>query len=342
MKRDVFIVSRRVIYSVVTGIWNKKDTQTSIDEARLVETVLKIAHSRYGTQAPPKTHLADSIDSDSDSIHGDTGGRQEGDTSASISAIISDSNLETSKPKVFDMTPQYITAQRALAHISAFELPLRMAFADVRFEGDYKIQVGFNESMLQKGVLVEEIYLLLEGTLQVSEDVVCMAFSPVFSPFPGTIYTQGKTYYLPVDLQDQGAHPFLALSTMSGVVEANDGGSAQGGGGGDVGSGKAGNNGGENRRKNQENTKRGVSGGDSEGSGSSDDEDDKDDKDDSNNHRSGIPRSARKGKGAQRGARTVDIPFCSNLSFINVPNHQVATCARIRITVSFSSAHSDE
>ena len=58
-KRDVFIVSGSVIYSLVTGKWNKRDTQTPIDETRLVETVLKIAHSRrYGTHAPPKNHLA--------------------------------------------------------------------------------------------------------------------------------------------------------------------------------------------------------------------------------------------------------------------------------------------
>ena len=155
-KHDVFIVSESVIYSRVTGKWNKKDTQTPIDEARLVETLLKIAHSRrYGTQTPPKNHLADSIDSDSDSVHEDTRGRQEGDASASIPAnimsgktIIDHSNLETSK--VFDTISQYMTAQRALAHISAFELPLRIAFADVRFKGDYKIQVGFNESMLER------------------------------------------------------------------------------------------------------------------------------------------------------------------------------------------------
>ena len=282
---------------------------------------------------------------DLESAYGDTRRRQEGDAPTAISAnilgdepIIDNSNLDTSKPKAFDMIPQYITAQRALAHISAFELPLRMAFANIRFEGDYKVQVGFNESMLQKGDLVEEIYLLLENTLQVSEDEVCTAFSPVFAPFPGTIYTRGKTYYLPVDPQDQGPHPFLALSTMPEVVTAS-GGSAQGGGGEDVGSGRDWNNGGGKRRRNQENKKRGMGGGDSGGSGSDNDDDENDD-DDSNNRRSGIPGSARKGKGARRGARTqVYIPVCSKLSFINALYHhqwQVATSAGIRITVSSS------
>ena len=246
-------------------------------------------------------------------------------------------NAKTSKPKAFDMTPQYITAQQAVAHISAFELPLRMAFENIRFEGDYRVQVGFNESMLQKDVLVEEIYLLLESTLQVSEDEVCAAFAPVFAPFPGTIYTQGKTYYLPVGPQDQGAHPFLALSTISGVVAASGGGSALGREEEEVGSGRDRNNGGGKRRRNQENKKRGGGGGDSGGSGS-DRDDDEDDDDDSNNRGSGIPGSARKGKGTRRGARTVDIPFRSSLSFTNALDHhrQVATSAGIRITVSSS------
>ena len=258
---------------------------------------------------------------DSDSVHEDTRGRQEGNA----------------KPKAFDTTAQYITAQRAFAHISAFELPLRMAFEDIRFEGDYRVQVGFNESILQKGVLVEEIYLLLGSTLQVSEDEVCAAFSPIFAPFPGTIYTKGKTYYLPVDPQDRGAYPFLALSTIPGVAAASGGGSARGGRREDVGSGRDQNNGGGNRRRNQENKKRGMGGDDSGGSGS-DNEDDENDDDDSNKRRSGIPGSGRKGKGARRGAQTVDIPFRSNLHllFINALNHQVTTSARIRITVSSS------
>ena len=58
-KREVFIVSGSVIYSIITDKGSKKKgTQTPpIDEARLIETVLKFAHARrYGTQAPPKEH----------------------------------------------------------------------------------------------------------------------------------------------------------------------------------------------------------------------------------------------------------------------------------------------
>jgi hypothetical protein len=57
VKRDVFIVSGSVIYSLVTEKANKKKTTPAIDEARLMETVMKIAHARrYGNQAPAKTH----------------------------------------------------------------------------------------------------------------------------------------------------------------------------------------------------------------------------------------------------------------------------------------------
>jgi hypothetical protein len=57
-KHDVFIVSSSVIFSLVTDKGNKKKKTTPpIDEARLIETILKIAHSRrYGTQAPAKKH----------------------------------------------------------------------------------------------------------------------------------------------------------------------------------------------------------------------------------------------------------------------------------------------
>ncbi|KAF8805998.1 hypothetical protein BYT27DRAFT_7339270 [Phlegmacium glaucopus] len=50
---DLFIVSSSVIYSLVTNNRNKKTTP-AIDEARLIDTVLKTA--QYGTQAPAKDH----------------------------------------------------------------------------------------------------------------------------------------------------------------------------------------------------------------------------------------------------------------------------------------------
>jgi hypothetical protein len=57
MKRDVFIVSGSVIFSLVTEKGNKKKSTPAIDEARLVDAILRIAHARrYGSQAPPKNH----------------------------------------------------------------------------------------------------------------------------------------------------------------------------------------------------------------------------------------------------------------------------------------------
>ena len=112
----------------------------------------------------------------------------------------------------------------------------------------------------------------------------------------------------------------------------------EGGKGEDVGSGRGRDNGGGNRRKNlnQDNRKRGVSEGDSGGS-ESDNEDAVEDGHDSNNHRSGTPGSAHKGKGAQCSTQTVHISLSSDLSFINTPNHRFSACAAIHITVSSSS-----
>ena len=48
-KHDVFIVSGSVIYSLVAAKGIKKTT-SAIDEARLMESILKMAHARrYGT-----------------------------------------------------------------------------------------------------------------------------------------------------------------------------------------------------------------------------------------------------------------------------------------------------
>ena len=55
-KHDVYIVSSNVVYSQVTGKGRKKTTP-AIDEARLMESFLKMAYTRrYGTQASAKNH----------------------------------------------------------------------------------------------------------------------------------------------------------------------------------------------------------------------------------------------------------------------------------------------
>ena len=52
-KHDVFIVSKNVIFSLVSA---KPLTTPAIDEASLIESILKMAHARrYGTQAPAKS-----------------------------------------------------------------------------------------------------------------------------------------------------------------------------------------------------------------------------------------------------------------------------------------------
>jgi hypothetical protein len=57
VKREVFIVSGSVVYYLIAEKENKKKSAPAIDEARLMQTVLKIAHARrYGKQAPAKTH----------------------------------------------------------------------------------------------------------------------------------------------------------------------------------------------------------------------------------------------------------------------------------------------
>ena len=55
-KHDVFIVSSSVIFSLVNGKAIKKTTP-EIDEARLMESILKMAHTRrYGPQASTENH----------------------------------------------------------------------------------------------------------------------------------------------------------------------------------------------------------------------------------------------------------------------------------------------
>ena len=64
-KRKVFIVSGDVVYSIITGKERKKKgTQTPpIDEAILIETILKFAYARrYDTQAPKESSMIVRLD----------------------------------------------------------------------------------------------------------------------------------------------------------------------------------------------------------------------------------------------------------------------------------------
>jgi len=55
--REVFIVSNSSMHSVITEKWNGRTAANVIDEAQLLQAVLKAAHARrYGAQASAKDH----------------------------------------------------------------------------------------------------------------------------------------------------------------------------------------------------------------------------------------------------------------------------------------------
>jgi hypothetical protein len=94
---------------------------------------------------------------------------------------------------------QCITADRALAHILSIEPTMFEALSRLRYDGHYRIQVGFNPVMLESGVLVEQIYVTLENAFckRLAKVDVCSVFAPVFAPFPGIVYTPKKEYHIP-------------------------------------------------------------------------------------------------------------------------------------------------
>jgi hypothetical protein len=94
------------------------------------------------------------------------------------------------------------------------ETQLQSIFATIGFGDEYVLQVGFNETALREGLLVEEIYLSVNGDLPTFNDqTVCKAFASVFAPFPGVVYTRERIDYLPVD---PPAHRFRHLSSLGG------------------------------------------------------------------------------------------------------------------------------
>ncbi|KAH9961171.1 hypothetical protein BGW80DRAFT_1360468 [Lactifluus volemus] len=108
----------------------------------------------------------------------------------------------------------YITAKKAYSHALRMETQLQAIFATIGFSDEYVLQVGFNETALREGLLVEEIYLSVNGDLPTFNDhTVCKAFASVFTPFPGVVYTREHIDYLPVD---PPAHRFRHLSSLGG------------------------------------------------------------------------------------------------------------------------------
>ena len=94
-----------------------------------------------------------------------------------------------------------ITADRTFSHAStSVEGPLLEILTRIRYQGLYKIQVGFNDEMLKEGLQVEEIYLTLDEDLGVrSGSAVCSLLEPIFAPFPGIVSTPSQVYYIPID-----------------------------------------------------------------------------------------------------------------------------------------------
>jgi hypothetical protein len=159
------------------------------------------------------------------------------------------------------------------------ETPLQAAFATIDFSDEYILQVGFNEAALHESLLIEEIYLFLNGDLSALNDqVVCEAFASVFTPFPGVVYTQESIYHLPVD---PPSHGFRHLSSLDGfnIRTASPGTSSGAGGAGTPGRDRSGNDDHRGKGKSREDrpdSGEGKEGGNNEGGGEDDGGDDPD------------------------------------------------------------------
>ncbi|KAH9965686.1 hypothetical protein BGW80DRAFT_1563066 [Lactifluus volemus] len=139
-------------------------------------------------------------------------GTIEGNTSTSTSVLNRDTQRNSGKHLDKEPTP-YITADEAYTHALHMEAPLRATFASIGFSDEYILQAGFNEAALHESLLIEEIYLFLNGDLPaLTDQAICEAFSSVFVPFPGVVCTRGHVYHLPVDPAAHG--PFRHLSSL--------------------------------------------------------------------------------------------------------------------------------
>ncbi|KAH9976404.1 hypothetical protein BGW80DRAFT_917017 [Lactifluus volemus] len=179
---------------------------------------------------------------DGDDIKHATTGTIDGNMSTSVSEH--DSQRENTLHPEKGSTP-YITANEAYTHALRMETPLQDALAIIGFSGEYILQVGFNPIALQEGLLIEEIYLSLNGDLPfLNDQPEHETFASIFTPFPGVVCTKEHVYYLPVDPL---AHGYPHLSSLGGfkVRTANNSASASASasasGGGSPGSDESGN-----------------------------------------------------------------------------------------------------
>ena len=230
-----------------------------------------------------------------------------------------------------------ITADEASSHAYLMEPALREALADAGFEGEYMIQVGFNDTMLFQGTLLEQIFLLLDGNLNMTEDDVCTVFAPIFSPFPAIIYTQGQTHHVPIDLPSDGTAG-RRLDSEGKVRKVGDRRTGSSGDGNDM-------EGVEFTGSSGSSAGQGDSGGNGENSPGSqrpgghkpyggDGDDDPDDDDDDDGGKGGGYSGKGKGK-LRRGPRIISIPLNSTLSIQGASDesHRFHIAAGIDITV---------
>lgn len=164
---------------------------------------------------------------------------------------------------------QYITADRAFAHITAQESAIRHVLALARYAGAYVLQAGFSEEMAHAGLRVEEVYVVLEQ--EVLEEVP-RALAVVFSPFQGVVWTPGETYFVPGEAHEEAQEVFE--DKVVGVLVASKG-ATLGGGGGDgrmaTGNGKQVNMQGGDRGGEDDDDDDAMDGGGGNGQGGSDD-----------------------------------------------------------------------
>ena len=225
------------------------------------------------------------------------------------------------------LTSRHVTADQASSHVNLLQPALREGLAHAAFEGQYMIRVGFNEAMLQQGMLLEEIHLSLDGNLRLPEKEISMIFAPIFSPFPGIVFTPEETFYLRVDPPSQGVpESRFELQNSSG----NSGTTVQGpGASGDPGKDSEG-----QKKESTKDCRRSYretpDGGANSGGGSNNDDDDGEGK-----------KSRSKGKERQRGPRVINIPFKSTLLTTGPKGDcdRFTTRARVYITVRVLFIH---
>ena len=286
----------------------------------------------------------DALRSQSTAIDNRDPGHQEGRTDESVSRtfipLVEEAPLEkkpsasSSRDQAWHLTSRHITADQASSHAHNLEPAIRVGLARAAFEGRYMIQVGFDESILQHGTLLEEIHLLLDGNLRLPERDICMIFAPIFAPFPGIVYTPGETFYVPIDPPAQGILGFR-LESRGSHASGKSGTTTQGAGSsGNARKGSEDQN--KKSAKGEGRPHRKMPGGEPDPGDSPSDDDDEGD----NGKKAG--EGEPKGKGRQRGPRVITIPFQSTLSItgLNGECDRFITNAGIDITVRFARRNS--